>query len=65
MKKKMNRTVLVTLRLPREMAKGLDLLCLQRERYRSEVMVEAIAQYLEKDRALEASGRSQVEKRTA
>ena len=56
-KKKMLRTQLVTLRLPRETLKRLDMLALERERYRSEVIVEAIQQYLERDRALSESGK--------
>lgn len=56
-KKKMLRTQLVTLRLPREVLKRIDLLALERERYRSEVILTAIQEFLERDRALNESGR--------
>lgn len=63
MKKKMMRTQLITLRIPRETLKQIDLLALERERYRSEVILEAVQQYLKKDRALNESGnRSQPNK---
>ncbi len=53
----MLRTQLVTLRLPREVLKRIDLLALERERYRSEVILTAIQEFLERDRALNESGR--------
>lgn len=56
-KKKMLRTQLVTLRLPRETLKRLDVLALERERYRSELIVEAIQQYLNRDRAHTEAGK--------
>lgn len=53
----MLRTQLVTLRLPREVLKRIDVLALERERYRSEVILAAIQEYLERDRALGESGK--------
>lgn len=57
MKKKMLRSQLVTLRVPREVLKRIDILALQQEKYRSELFLEALKQYLERDRALERSGK--------
>lgn len=56
-KKRLLRTQLVTMRLPRETLRRLDVLALEQEKYRSELMVQAIQEYLSRDRALDESGR--------
>lgn len=57
MKKKMQRSQLITIRIPREVLKRLDVIALERERYRSEVILDAVREYLARDRALTESGR--------
>ena len=56
-KKRFLRTQLVTLRLPREALKRLDVMALEREKYRSELIVEALEEYLARDRAHAESAR--------
>jgi metal-responsive CopG/Arc/MetJ family transcriptional regulator len=58
MKKRLMRSQMITLRLPRELLKGLDMIALEQEKYRSELVIEAIRQYLRQDQALKSSKRT-------
>lgn len=57
MKKRMQRSQLVTLRVPKEILKSLDMLALEQERYRSEIMVDAFKTYLRQEAAHRSAGK--------
>lgn len=52
MKKKITRKTLVPVRLDNEQVKQIDLLCIQRTCYRSEIIREAISEYILKNSKL-------------
>jgi metal-responsive CopG/Arc/MetJ family transcriptional regulator len=56
-KKRLLRSQLVTLRIPRDLLKGVDLIALEQERYRSEILVDAVKLYLKQDEAHKSARR--------
>lgn len=57
-KKTFERSKLISVRLDREMLKRLEILSIERQKYRSELIHEAIADYLKKEQALQKSRQS-------
>lgn len=53
MKKKISRKTLVPVRLDNEQLRGIDLLCVKENCYRSEIIREAIDLYLHQHQKLE------------
>jgi metal-responsive CopG/Arc/MetJ family transcriptional regulator len=56
-KKILFRTQLITMRIPRDALKQLDVIALEQEKYRSEVILDAIRAFLGRDTALKATRR--------
>jgi metal-responsive CopG/Arc/MetJ family transcriptional regulator len=60
-KKRLLRTQLITVRVPREDLKRLDVMALEQEKYRSELILEALRAFLAKDTALKVTRRPPVD----